>query len=242
MDERDGDDIASLFPATLPPLAVDIDGTLTDERRAVDTRIFPILRHWPAPVVVATGKAMPYPVALCEFLRIDPVVIAENGGVVLLERQDFVQFLGNPDAAHAVAEAYQDRGYELGWGTVDIVNRWRETELAVSTDSPREPLEEIAAEHGQQVVDTGFAYHVVSPDVDKGVGLETVAEQLELDVEEFVAIGDSENDAPMLDIAGTGIAVAHAHEAAIGRADRVTDAAYAEGFLEAVEWIVDEFQ
>ena len=242
MAERDGDDIAALFPANLPPLAVDIDGTLTDERRAVDTRIFPILRRWPAPVVVATGKAMPYPVALCEFLRIDPVVIAENGGVVLLERQDFVQFLGDPEAAEAVAEAYREQGYSLGWGELDIVNRWRETELAVSTDSPREPLEEIAARHGQRVVDTGFAYHVVSPDVNKGIGLETVAERLELDVTEFVAIGDSENDAPMLDIAGMGIAVAHAHETAIGSADRVTDAAYAEGFLEAVEWVIGEFE
>ena len=231
--------VAEGLPDNLPPLAVDIDGTLTDDRRAVDTRVFPVLRAWPAPVVVATGKALPYPVALCEFLRIDPVVIAENGGVVLLEREDVIRFEGRPDDAQAVAETYRARGHDIGWGEIDIVNRWRETELAVSTDAHREALERIAAEHGMTVVDTGFAYHVTAPDVDKGRGIKAVADELELSPTELVAIGDSENDAPAFEVAGTGIAVAQAHQTAIDAADIVTEASHADGFLEAIEWIVD---
>ena len=239
---REATAIADGLPVDLPPLAVDIDGTLTDQRRALDPRIFPILRAWPAPVVIATGKAPPYPVALCEFLRIDPVVIAENGGVVLVERADTIRYLGDAEGTNDVSRAYRELGHQIGWGNLDIVNRWRETELAVDRDSPREPLERLAKKHGLTVVDTGFAYHVKSPDIDKGKGLEAVAETLDLNAGTFAAIGDSNNDVPVFKTAGHGIAVANAPERVRQAADRVTDAEYADGFLEAISWLGEEFE
>jgi len=238
----DGDDghVAGRCPGNVPPLAVDIDGTLTDDRRRLDPRVVPVLREWAAPVVVATGKSMPYPVALCEFLGVDPLVIAENGGVVLTGRAGDLQVRGDRAAAEAALAAYQDRGYDLGWGAADLVNRWRETELAVSRDQPLGPLEDLAREHGLVVLDTGFAYHVTSPDVDKGTGLAAVADPLGREVVDFAAVGDSENDAPVLAAAGRSVAVANADETARKTADHVTSAAYADGFLEAVDWILAE--
>jgi phosphoglycolate phosphatase (TIGR01487 family) len=223
----------------VPPLVVDIDGTLTDDRRRLDPRVIPVLREWAAPVVVATGKSMPYPVALCEFLGLDTLVIAENGGVVLTGRAGDLQIRGDRAAAEAVLSEYRDRGYDLGWGAADLVNRWRETELAVSRDQPLGPLEEIAGDHGLVVLDTGFAYHVTSPDVDKGTGLAAVAEALGHDTSDFAAVGDSENDAPILSAAGRSAAVANADATARAAADHVTAAAYADGFLEAVGWVAD---
>ncbi len=221
-------------PEDAPPLVVDIDGTLTDDQRALDPRVMAVLRSWPTPVVVATGKAMPYPVALCEFLGMAQYVVAENGGVALAGR-DTLSIVGDRTAAEAVATEYRERGYELGWGAADLVNRWRETELAVSRDMPLSPLEEIATDHGMVVLDTGFAYHVVSPDVDKGKGLEAVATELDLTPADFLAVGDSENDAPTFEVAGRGVAVANADEQVRAAAEYVTEAAYADGFLEAVE-------
>ncbi|MEF8812566.1 MAG: phosphoglycolate phosphatase [Halovenus sp.] len=225
------------MPTDAPPLAVDIDGTLTDEHRSVDPRTFPVLRAWPSPVVVATGKAMPYPVALCEFLGIEPVVIAENGGVALVGQAGTLEFQGNPETVAAAGDAYRERGHSFGWGPVDIVNRWRETELAVSREMPLAPLEEVAADHGLVVVDTGFAYHLKSPDFDKGTGLVTVCDAMDIDPSSVVAVGDSDNDVPAFEVAGTSIAVANAAEAAQERADHVTDTSYAAGFLEAIEWL-----
>ena len=66
----------------VPPLAVDIDGTLTRPDTSIDPRVINPLRDWDDPVVVATGKAFPYPVALCAFLGVPANVVAENGGVV----------------------------------------------------------------------------------------------------------------------------------------------------------------
>jgi hypothetical protein len=223
----------------LPPLAVDIDGTLTDERRRLDHRVPPLLREWAdaAPVVVATGKALPYPVALCEFLGVPTTVVAENGGAAYVERTDELRYTGDREAADAVAEEYAAAGYSLGWGGVDLANRWRETELAVSREQPLEPLREAAARHGLEVVDTGFAYHVKSPDVDKGKGLAAVADSLGGDVGSFAVIGDSANDVAMFERADVAYAVANADEAARSAADHVTERSYGDGFIEAVERI-----
>ena len=77
--------------AMTPPLVVDVDGTMTrpDEAGlAVDPRAMAALRRWDAPVVVATGKAFPYPVALCEFAGVPVRVVAENGGVVCVDGEE----------------------------------------------------------------------------------------------------------------------------------------------------------
>jgi phosphoglycolate phosphatase (TIGR01487 family) len=222
------------------PLAVDVDGTLTGPERALDPRALAALGEWAGPVVIATGKALPYPVALCEFAGRPVAVVAENGGVVCIgedaaaDGEGELVVEGDREAAQAVADAYADAGHDLGWGALDIVNRWRETEVAVSRDAPVEPLRELAAERGLDVVDTGFAYHVKSPAVDKGRALRTAADRLGLEGQEFVAIGDSENDAAAFRVAGRSFAVANADATAKRAADSVTDAAYSEGFLEAL--------
>ena len=220
-----------------PPLAVDIDGTLTGPDRGLDPRVLPALREWDAPVVLATGKALPYPVGLCEFLAMPTNVIAENGGVVAVSGRDDLVFDGDRAAADRVVADYGEAGYDLGWEGIDFVNRWRETEVAVSLDAPLEPLERIAADHGLEVVDTGFAYHVKSPDVDKGTGLRTAADGLGLEPSDFAAVGDSENDAETFDVAGASYAVANADATARAAADVVLEQSYGDGFLAALDRI-----
>lgn len=225
-----------------PPLVVDIDGTITDETRAVDPRVLPVLTEWPEPVVIATGKALPYPVALCAFAGIPIRVIAENGGVAAVADTDELLFLGDREAAQAVVDEYVAAGHDLGWASTDFVNRWRETEVALARDVPLEPLESIAAEHGLEVVDTGFAYHIKDPVVSKGRALETVAEELGRRPEAFLAVGDSPNDVSTFGVAGEAVAVANAESTARAAADRVTQQSFADGFLEAVGIDTDSFR
>jgi hypothetical protein len=214
----------------IPPLALDIDGTLTrQDGHGIDPRVFEPLSEWPAPIVLATGKAFPYPVALCHFSAIPERVVAENGGIAYADGK--LTVIGNGGAAREVAEAYVEAGYELGWSDGDTVNRWRETEIAIERSQPREPLEALAAEHGLEVVDTGYAYHVKDPSMNKGQALETVAETLELSTESFLAIGDSINDVSTFERVGQSYAVENADEAAKAAADEVLDGAHAEGTL-----------
>jgi phosphoglycolate phosphatase (TIGR01487 family) len=220
------------------PLALDIDGTMTDGDSVVDFRLGAALRAWPAPVVVATGKALPYPVALCEFLGLPLRVIAENGGVSIDETG--LTYHGHRAAADRVADAYRAAGHDLGWGEPDMVNYWRETEVAVNRDRPLEPLRELAEREELRVLDTGFAYHVVAPDVDKRAALAGIAAHLGVDLDDFAAVGDSENDAAMLAAVGRSFAVANADEAAREAADTVLSERYGDGVREALAALREE--
>lgn len=217
-----------------PPLVLDVDGTLTrPDGWGIDPRVFDPLRTWEAPVVLATGKAFPYPIALCHFVGIPELVVAENGGVVYTGADVLVT--GDREAARTVAREYEAAGYSLGWGPEDTVNRWRETELAVERDQPLDPLEEIAAEYGLEVVDTQYAYHVKDPSTTKGRGLEALADELDLDLERCVAVGDSANDVSTFEVVGRSVAVANADAAAKAAADEVLEGAHADGTLAVIE-------
>ncbi|AZQ14212.1 HAD-IIB family hydrolase [Halorubrum sp. PV6] len=212
----------------VPPLALDIDGTLTTASGRIDARVFELLPDWDAPIVFATGKSFPYPVALAHFLGRAETVIAENGGVVHVDGETTV--LGDPTASRAVVEAFRERGGDPIWGPEDTVNRWRETEVAVSLDADESLLRAAAASTDDvEVVDTGYAYHVKSTGVSKGRALERVADALGLDPGAFVAVGDSENDASTFAVAGESYAVANADETARDAADTVVSASYMDG-------------
>lgn len=217
----------------VPPLALDIDGTLTTAAHRVDPRVFERLPNWPAPIVIATGKSFPYPITLCHFLGIPERVIAENGGVVCADGQ--LSFQGDRSTAEAAIEQFEAAGGELGWDDSDTTNRWRESEIAASMDADETLLREVAADFDLEVVDTGYAYHLKTPGVEKGDGLTAVADQLGLDPTDFVAIGDSENDVSMFEVAGKSYAVANADSRALAAADAVTEASYFDGTLSVLD-------
>jgi phosphoglycolate phosphatase (TIGR01487 family) len=216
----------------VPPLALDIDGTLTTPEHTVAPRAFSLLAGWEAPVVLATGKAFPYPVALCQFAGIPERVVAENGGVALADGD--LRYAGDPDRVDAAVEAFRDRGGDLGWDGVDTVNRWRETEVAARRTADEALLREVAAEFDLDFVDTGYAYHLKSAGVSKGDALAGVAEILGYDPAEFVAVGDSENDASTFDVVGESYAVANADGTAKRAADHVLDRSHVDGTLDAL--------
>jgi Cof subfamily protein (haloacid dehalogenase superfamily) len=62
-----------------------------------------------------------------------------------------------------------------------------------------------------------------APGVDKSTGLTSVAALLGIDLADVVAVGDAENDVPMLRTAGLGLAVAESSPAAVAAADHHLD-------------------
>lgn len=224
----------------VPPLALDIDGTLTTPEHTIAPRAFSLLASWEAPVVLATGKAFPYPIALCQFAGIPERVVAENGGVALADGD--LAYAGDPERVDAAVDAFRERGGDLGWEGVDTVNRWRETEVAASRTADEGLLREVAAEFDLAFVDTGYAYHLKSADVSKGEALAGVAEILGYGPEEFVAVGDSENDASTFGVVGESYAVANADETAKRAADHVLERGYVDGTLDALRAVRDRSQ
>ena len=65
-------------------------------------------------------------------------------------------------------------------------------------------------------------YEIVPKNADKGTLLIKMADIIGIDVKRTVAVGDYNNDVPMLREAGLGVAVSNAVEAALAAADYVT--------------------
>ena len=65
-------------------------------------------------------------------------------------------------------------------------------------------------------------YEIMPKGVNKGTSVSKICEHLGLDVGRSIAIGDYNNDIPMLRAAGVGIAVANACEDALAAADFIT--------------------
>lgn len=215
------------------PLVLDIDGTLTrpDERRtpaAIDPRIATPLRDWSAPIILATGKALPYPVALSQFIGIPPHVIAETGGIALAETKlhRFVDIAALADFREVLFE----EGF-IESETFDDSNYWREVELAVKRHHDLEELAGMARSYGLEVLDSGYAYHVKDPSVSKGEALAWIAEERGLALSHTLAIGDSINDISTFERVGQSIALGNADSAAKAAADEVIDEEAADGAL-----------
>jgi HAD-superfamily hydrolase, subfamily IIB len=217
-----------------PPIAVDIDGTLTDETGRLGSSVIDALAGWPAPVIIATGKALPYAVALCYFCQIDETVIAENGGISLVDGRRQVHTDGEMIAAATAAlrEVDPTLGWERGY---DTINAWRETEVAVGLQMDRAAVDTVAAEFDLRVLDTGFAYHLTSREVSKGDALEHVAAALDIPLTSVVAIGDSENDVSMFQRVEESYAVANADHAARAAASTVASQPHHAGLIEVLE-------
>jgi len=82
-----------------------------------------------------------------------------------------------------------------------------------------------------------FYLEIIPGSVNKGAGLRTVCETVGIDLSQTIAFGDSENDAPMLRVAGVGIAMGNADDSVKRVADMVTASNNDNGIAAALKKI-----
>ena len=104
----------------------------------------------------------------------------------------------------------------------------------------RESVEDFMAEFGN-VLDAidreGGFFEIVPKGVSKASGMRYMAEYLGIPMEDTVAIGDSNNDLPMLEAAGCAIAMGNSSKPVLDIADYVTAAVEEDGIRKALEWL-----
>ncbi|WP_456328734.1 phosphoglycolate phosphatase [Archaeoglobus sp.] len=213
-------------------LAVDIDGTLTDRKRALNCKAVEALRKVKIPVILATGNISCFARAAAKLIGVSDVVICENGGVVRFDYDGEDIVLGDKRKcleAVKVLEKYFE---------VELLDyEYRKSEICMRRNFDIEEGKKLIEGMGVKLVDSGFAYHVMDAEVSKGKALKFVAEKLGIDVARFAVIGDSENDIEMFSVAGFGIAVANADERLKEHADLVTPSPDGEGVVEALQFL-----
>lgn len=80
-------------------------------------------------------------------------------------------------------------------------------------------------------------YEVVPKGYSKATAIQFIADALGISVQDTVAIGDSTNDLPMLEYAGTSIAMGNSSKAVLEMADYVTTDVMEDGIWNALNWL-----
>ncbi|HDO20393.1 MAG TPA: phosphoglycolate phosphatase [Candidatus Bathyarchaeota archaeon] len=230
-------------------LAVDVDGTITDEKNNLDLKAVEMIRKLKEKkklkIILASGNAYPVLMGIARYIGGIDLVIAENGGIIGWENKYIIlgeRTIGerarkiiNENFSEIVKESWQNEYRKIDFAYKIKRGSWME-----AYEKIKRLMEKKLPE--AKVVFSGVAIHVRDRKVNKGEALKKAAEILKFHLEEIMAIGDSDVDVEMLEVAGIGVAVANASEKALRVADIVTWGMRGRGFTEIAEMILNEIK
>lgn len=223
-----------IFLMKFKALVIDIDGTITCANRELHLGAVKKMRTLKVPVVLATGNILCYARTTSRLIGLDGAVIAENGGAVTVRYDVNGIFEGSLEECEK-AFSFLSGHFKL----TKLDPMYRKTEIALRRDFDLEKARTLLETQpfDVELVDTKYAIHVKSIKINKGIGLQKLAGMMGFEAEDFVAIGDSANDAEMFEAAGFGIAVANGDERIKEVANYVTEASFGDGAVEAIEFL-----
>lgn len=246
-------DAASRRKAAYRLLALDMDGTLLDDRQRIsDTNAAWIRRAAEAGVIVclSTGRSFESAVPYAVQLGLDTPMITVNGGEIwskpyVLHRRtclpaETVQRLY--ETALACGDvwfwAYATDGlYNREKWTSDVAGKmWLKFGFHTEDDELRRAiLDEISAWGGLEITNSSPYNLEINPaGVSKAAGLAEVCRLVGCSLAETVVVGDSLNDLAAIRAAGLGVAMGNAQEAVKSAADVVTGTNEEDGVAQVI--------
>jgi len=228
--------------AGIKVFAVDIDGTLTENGGgAVHLPALSKLRYLDNlgyPVIYVTGRSSIEAFVLAVFGGTTKLAVGENGGAITVAPQEHI-LMARRERCMA--------GFELLRKSLDGVEEKpvfpRMTEVVMLRTFDIKEGQKILDEHGMQLYlnDSKYAFHINEKGVDKALGLTEALKLLKADVEETVAIGDSETDIPMYGICGCSVALAHADNHVKEKAKHVVAGKEGTGLINAIDYVAQNY-
>ena len=217
-------------------LAADYDGTLAHDGVVPSSTLKALarLKESGRRLVLVTGRVFD------ELLEVFPEVemfdraVAENGLILFRpgrERgEDVVALAGSPSGE--LVEALRSRGVpvSVGRGIVATV-RPHETTVLETIQQLGLELEIVFNKEAVMVLPTGH---------NKATGLRRALEELGLEPQSVVGVGDAENDHAFLELCGFSVAVANSVDALKARADHVTRGERGAGVEELIGHLADD--
>ena len=221
--------------------AIDIDGTITlNGMGQIHLEALSRLRSLKEEghnVILVTGRSSVEGYLLSIFGGLTHMAVGENGGCISFGDEIQHKLLGNKgECIHALATIQAKLNAEVKEKPVFP----RMTEVVLERTFDIEKAQKVIDENNLNVVltDSGYAYHINSKGVDKGSGFLEVVKMLDIDVNDTIAIGDSDTDEPLFKVVKNSIAVANSTENLKKLAKIVTTKQSGEGVLEGLDIIL----
>lgn len=215
-------------------LAADYDGTLASGG-VVAAPVVQALERLKASgrkLLLVTGREMDELVEIFPRLNLFDRVVAENGAILYRPQDHSEEYL-----AARPPEEFLD---ELRRRSVSPLTTGRVIVSSSADEAPR--LADVIRRSGPnlEIIFNKNSVMILPRGIDKATGLRVALDELKLTVRELVAVGDGENDIPMIEIAGCGVAVAGALALVKRAADIVLSSDAGEGVMELVDLILGE--
>lgn len=218
-------------------IAVDIDGTITDNHRRLCISAMKAIREAEdkgIPTIIVTGNVADFAYAAEIFIGSSGGIVFENGGGIFKEYENNNELLIFGDKTE-VNRAHEHLIKELPNIMVSSDNKFRVAEKCYYKDNvTRNQVAEIVKDYNVTVYDSGFALHITDPNVNKGSSLIELLKWLNISADNVMGIGDSENDIEFLKVCGFKVAVANADERLKNLGDYVCKNKYGDGVSEAI--------
>ena len=225
--------------------AVDIDGTITlNGRGSIHLEALTRLRSLKDEghnVVLVTGRSSVEGYILSIFGGLTHLAVGENGGCITFGDKIQHKLLGNKgECIHALATIQSRLDVEIKEKPVFP----RMTEVVLERTFEIDKAQKIIDIENLNVVltDSGYAYHINSKGVDKGSGFLEAIKILGANLNDAIAIGDSETDVPLFKIVKNSIAVSNSTENLKKIAKIVTTKKSGEGVLEGLDMMASDFR
>lgn len=209
-------------------LAADFDGTLARDGRC-DERCIDVLRELSATgrkLILVTGRELRRLLEVFREARLFDYIVAENGAVLHRTATRQSEILGQAPPEILLQELRRRRVSPLSVGS-SIISTTTE-----HLDVVRESLRKLKLHMDHELVTNDDSLLILPPGIDKASGMNEALRELGVSRHNLVAIGNAENDLPMLAWAEHAVVVSNAAGSIRQVADRVTDGAYCDGFLE----------
>jgi len=213
-------------------LASDYDGTLA-HNGVLDELTTAALDRFRASgrrLLMVTGRELPDLQSVCRVLDRFEWIVAENGALLYRPADHFTRLLSAPASgllAQKLAEAHVQ---PLSVGRAIIATRDPYHTLTF------ELIKQLGLE--LQVIFNKGAVMVLPTGVNKATGLSCALNEMAIDPQDVVAVGDAENDHAFLAMCGLGVAVGNALPMLKERADLVVDVKRGSGVAELIDRIL----
>lgn len=191
-------------------------------------------------VIFVTGRSSVEAYLLSIFGGLTLLGVGENGGCITHGETMTHKLIGNKNECQN-AFSYLKKTLDETIQEKPVFPRITEVVLDRTFDIKN--AQKILDEKGFHVglFDSGYAFHINSHGVDKGTGLMKALEMLNADLEDTIALGDSETDVPLFKTVKNNIAVNNSIPELKEIAKIVTTKNSGEGVLEGLDMISSEF-